>query len=183
MMKPKKLLLIAAGAFLGLVLISNAIMSSYANAPGERLKAPVAQQGTAVPSEDQEPASLQSIVSSARIVFNKTFPDQNEVEWRPEERTVVIDVWPNGFGAEMAEYAMRDIKYLNDWNGICGSMSEISGDLREQFVKNGYDDVSVVVNMYDPDDIGLLLASARNGDLLYDVVASTPTGERIGRAG
>ena len=174
----KKGILIVLGALLGIVLISNLINS----APTTRLNASSAQPteiAQAAPSTESEQASLQSLISSCRASFNAGFPQQNDVEWQEENRAVVVSLWPDGFGAEMAEYALTDVKYLQQWNGICAGLQDISVELREQFVANGYDDVAIKINLYDPVYFDLLLASIENGEILFDAVDSTQPGERI----
>lgn len=154
---------------LGVVFISNAL----AGGPPSRVRA------TEAPAP-KESDSIQDVVSACRRSFDDNFPHQNEINWDEDAGSLRVDLWPNAFGAAEANYALQDVKYLNQWRQMLGSLAQMTAEIRDQFIAAGLDSVAVSINWYDPIEPDLLLASVSNGELLYDAVDATEAGGRIG---
>ena len=170
----KKSILYIVGFFCASVLILNLLFSG----PTTRVNANNSSSDAPTTNNSQENEAA-AVFLACRIAFEKSFPKQNIVSWDPENKHMLIEIWPNDFGAEEANYALTDIKYLNQWRAMVSTLGELSSDIEAKLNDAGVQSPTVEINWYDPIDNDLLLASLINGDLQYDAVDATPAGEQI----
>lgn len=175
----KKILLWFFGGIILLVLISN----WYNSIPTVRVSAPAppgVSESIASEAKGSREAA-QRILSQCRKVFNENFPYDNEIEWDWESKKLTVYLWPSFFGAREANAALKDIKYLNQWNDGLHSLQEIAQEIQQEYEEKGFPEASVRIHLYDNADPSLLLASVSSASIEYDAVESTPAGQYIGQ--
>lgn len=121
--------------------------------------------------DDQKQAQkLDELVSACRQSTENLFPDHNRVEYRAEEKQLVVSVWIDDMDTG-AVYAMIDTTGTRDaWEQLKSQLLDACGAWQARFDKEGFSDVTVTMYLLNPSNLDNVLIAVSKGAVYYDVL-------------
>jgi len=115
-------------------------------------------------------AKLAELVASCRQSTEKSFPDHNRVEYRPEKKQLIISVWIDDMDYA-AVFAMADTTGTRDaWEQLKNDLLGACNSWQARFDKEGFSDVTVTMFLLNPSNLDNALMAASKGEVYYDVL-------------
>ena len=115
-------------------------------------------------------AKLADLVTSCRQSTEKSFPGHNRVEYRPEEKQLVISIWIDDMDYATV-FAMVDTTGTRDsWNQLKSDLLGACNSWQDRFDKEGFSDVTVTMFLLNPSNLDNALMAASKGEVYYDAL-------------
>ena len=129
-------------------------------------------------AETSQPLEVRTLISIVQNSLDKTWIGEREVEYDPDSRVVIVRLWAHDMSASMLDMALVDVKYLTSWRETLEGFRSLGETIQRKFDESGHD-VSVVLYLYEPDGEQRLWAAVERGEVVFDIIDSTPPGERL----
>lgn len=126
-----------------------------------------------------QPMTLDELYVRCRKAFESEAPGSYYLDMDKDAGIFAATVWTTGMNADVPNTALKYLDYKRKWDANLAEMCELCGQIQEQFDNHGHQEISVVIRLVNCDDDAQVFAVAERGDLIYDIVAATPAGERV----
>lgn len=154
-------------ALLALVFVSNAL------APRPAVTAPPAV------TENVRPATIGDLEKQLVRLLEENMTGHYRLTVDEQARTVTTDIFNAGLNVDAINGALSDLSLNRKYYENVEALRHYSETAQRTLDLSGFDDYTAVVRLVNCDDLDHVFAELRRGEVVYDIVAATPAGERV----